>query len=124
MPLAPLTTFKVGGPADWLIDRTRDELPDALAIARALTACRSTVLGGGSNVLVADAGVRGLVVRLHGGDVARDSPLTAIRADAASRSTAWCAGRSTTASPASKPGPARRARSAAQSSATRISAAG
>jgi UDP-N-acetylmuramate dehydrogenase len=28
-----------------------------------------TILGGGSNVLVADAGVRGLVIRLHGGEV-------------------------------------------------------
>ena len=34
-------------------------------------ACRSTVLGGGSNVLVADAGIRGLVIRVHGGEVRR-----------------------------------------------------
>ena len=30
-----------------------------------------TVLGGGSNVLIADAGLRGLVIRIHGGDVTR-----------------------------------------------------
>ena len=40
-----------------------------------------TALGGGSNVLVADEGVRGVVVRLHGGDVTSLSPQL-IRADA------------------------------------------
>ena len=30
-----------------------------------------TVLGGGSNVLIADAGLRGLVIRMHGGEVMR-----------------------------------------------------
>jgi len=32
-----------------------------------------TVLGGGSNVLIADSGIRGIVIRVHGGDVARIS---------------------------------------------------
>ena len=68
-PLAPLTTFRVGGPADWLIEtRTSDEIEMALSIAR-LAGVPVTMLGGGSNVLVADAGVRGLVVRTRGGDV-------------------------------------------------------
>ena len=30
-----------------------------------------TVLGGGSNVLIADAGIRGLVIRIHGGEAVR-----------------------------------------------------
>ena len=68
-PLAPLTTFRVGGPADWLIEtRTSDEIEMALSITR-LAGVPVTMLGGGSNVLVADAGVRGLVVRTRGGDV-------------------------------------------------------
>lgn len=68
-PLAPLTTFKVGGPADWLITvRTADEVREALALARA-SGVPVTLLGGGSNVLVADAGVRGVLLRIHGGDV-------------------------------------------------------
>jgi UDP-N-acetylmuramate dehydrogenase len=70
-PLAPLTTFKVGGPADWLVQaRTADEVRRAAAAARDL-GLPLTVLGGGSNVLIADSGLRGLVVRIHGGDVAQ-----------------------------------------------------
>ncbi len=79
-PLAPLTTFKVGGPADWLVElRGARELMDVLALARE-HALPVTVLGGGSNVLIADSGLRGLVIRVHGGEVV---PLDAghIRAD-------------------------------------------
>jgi UDP-N-acetylmuramate dehydrogenase len=81
-PLAPLTTFRVGGPADWLIEtRNGSEIETALSVARAAS-MPVTILGGGSNVLVADAGVRGLVIRPRGGDVqAIDEEQ--IRADAA-----------------------------------------
>lgn len=69
-PLAPLTTFRVGGPADWLIElRSGDEVRRAVALA-AGARVPVTILGGGSNVLVADEGVRGLVIRVHGGEVA------------------------------------------------------
>jgi UDP-N-acetylmuramate dehydrogenase len=79
--LAPLTTFKVGGPADWLIDlHDPAELRDALDIA-AGRGIPVVVLGGGSNVLVSDAGIRGLVVRLRGGQVSRVAP-DRLRADA------------------------------------------
>jgi len=68
-PLAPFTTFKVGGPADWLIRAQRaSEVSAALRAARTV-GLPVTVLGGGSNVLVSDAGVRGLVIRIHGGEV-------------------------------------------------------
>jgi UDP-N-acetylmuramate dehydrogenase len=67
--LAPLTTFKVGGPADVLFEPANsDELQRALAIARA-AGQPVTMLGGGSNVLVSDHGVRGLVLRPRGGAV-------------------------------------------------------
>jgi UDP-N-acetylmuramate dehydrogenase len=80
-PLAPLTTFKVGGPADWLIDaRTEEELRSALSIA-ADAGQPVTMLGGGSNVLVSDAGVRGLVIRLRPMDVSQPAP-DRVRADA------------------------------------------
>jgi len=82
VPLAPLTTFKVGGPADWLLDpRSSDEMVRALTLAHRF-GVPVTLLGGGSNVLISDAGVRGLVLRPRGGDVA---PLDAVhvRADAA-----------------------------------------
>jgi UDP-N-acetylenolpyruvoylglucosamine reductase len=78
--LAPFTTFKVGGPADWFVRAQRaGDVKAALAAARA-DGLPVTVLGGGSNVLVADAGVRGLVIRVHGGDVTALSDHT-IRAD-------------------------------------------
>jgi len=81
-PLASLTTFRVGGPADWLIEtRGSGEIVTALSIARA-GGVPVTILGGGSNVLIADAGVRGLVIRPRGGEIGRvDEGL--VRADAA-----------------------------------------
>src|SRR3954470_10632851 len=79
-PLGPLTTFRVGGPADWLLDvRSSAELAAALALA-ARDGIPVTMLGGGSNVLVADAGVRGLVIRARGGDIHRTGD--GVRADA------------------------------------------
>jgi UDP-N-acetylmuramate dehydrogenase len=82
VPLAGLTSFRVGGAADWLIEtRTSDEMLTALALARAANV-PVTLLGGGSNVLVADAGVRGLVIRPRGGEV-RAIDEGQIRADAA-----------------------------------------
>lgn len=81
-PLAPLTTFKVGGPADWLVEpHDGDTIVRLLQIAHA-HGVPVTMLGGGSNVLVADAGVRGLVIRPRGGTlqmVGRDL----VRVDAA-----------------------------------------
>ena len=79
--LAPLTTFRVGGPADWLVTvRSAQDVRDAVLVARAFD-IPITVLGGGSNVLVADAGVRGLVIRVHGGQMATVDAST-VRADA------------------------------------------
>ncbi len=64
VPLAGITTFGIGGPARWLAEpATRRELADALALARELAA-PVRMLGGGSNLLVADAGVSAMVVRL------------------------------------------------------------
>jgi UDP-N-acetylmuramate dehydrogenase len=80
-PLAPLTTFKVGGNAEWLITiRSADEIARAIRIARDHRVA-VTVLGGGSNVLVADEGVAGLVIRIHGGEVRQIDDAT-VRADA------------------------------------------
>ena len=79
--MAPLTTFRVGGPADWLVTlRSADEIRTVVGLAREHDIPVS-LLGGGSNLLVADEGVRGLVIRIHGGDVALHGPNT-VRADA------------------------------------------
>lgn len=80
-PLASFTTFRVGGPADWLVDvRSAADLLDALRLAR-LHGAVFTLLGGGSNVLVADRGIRGVVARVHGGEIAQEAD-DAVRADA------------------------------------------
>ena len=62
-PLAPFTWFRVGGPADVLfLPQDEDDLAQFL---RALDpATPVTVLGVGSNTLVRDGGVEGVVVRL------------------------------------------------------------
>jgi len=78
--LAPYTTFKVGGPADWLFHARSAEDVRAAVAAALSDGLPVTVLGGGSNVLVADAGVRGLVIRIHGGDV-RAVSASIVRAD-------------------------------------------
>jgi len=63
-PLARCTSFRIGGPADLLLAPTSVAmLATALATARRI-GLSVTILGGGSNVLVSDRGVRGLVVRL------------------------------------------------------------
>ena len=81
-PLAPLTTFKVGGPAEWLLEtRSSEEITKALSIAHA-NGVRVTLLGGGSNVLVGDRGVRGLVIRPRGGHI-EQLDADHVRADAA-----------------------------------------
>jgi UDP-N-acetylmuramate dehydrogenase len=70
-PLAPLTTFNVGGPADWLVTvATVEELQAVLSAARE-AALPVTVLGGGSNVIVPDAGVRGVVLRVRLMDISQ-----------------------------------------------------
>jgi UDP-N-acetylmuramate dehydrogenase len=64
VPLAPYTTFEVGGPAAWFAEAATEADVEAaveLADARKL---RLFVLGGGSNVLVSDAGFDGLVLRI------------------------------------------------------------
>jgi UDP-N-acetylmuramate dehydrogenase len=80
-PLAPLTTLRVGGPADILAEvRSADEALSTLRLARE---ARVAVcwLGGGSNLLVGGLGVRGLVVRWHGGAISSPMP-DRIRAEA------------------------------------------
>lgn len=63
VPLAPYTTFRIGGPADVLLEaQTADELATAIAAAR-LAGVPWFVLGLGANVLIGDRGIRGLVIR-------------------------------------------------------------
>jgi len=71
-PMAPLTTLRVGGAADRLAEvHSRDELIAALALARDAQV-PWFVLGNGSDLVVADAGIRGLVIRNRARSVAID----------------------------------------------------
>ncbi|MCS7253613.1 MAG: UDP-N-acetylmuramate dehydrogenase [Armatimonadota bacterium] len=65
-PIAFHTTIKVGGPADALVTIHRlDELLRLLSFSREHR-LPLFVLGGGSNIIVRDGGIRGIVVRLNG----------------------------------------------------------
>lgn len=82
VPLRDYTTFRTGGPAEWFVEtRSSDEMLMVLEAARQ-AGMPVTLLGGGSNVLVSDQGVRGVVVRPRGGDIRRIDE-THVRADAA-----------------------------------------
>ncbi|MFP4300983.1 MAG: UDP-N-acetylmuramate dehydrogenase [Spirochaetaceae bacterium] len=61
-PMSRHTTFQVGGPADvFVTPRNEDDIPPVLSIASTVGA-PLFVLGGGANILVADAGIRGVVL--------------------------------------------------------------
>ena len=69
-PMSRHTTFRVGGPADVLVTPDRD------SIAAIIKLCRSenvpyTLIGNGSNLLVSDKGVRGVVIEMgeHAGEI-------------------------------------------------------
>ena len=64
VPLAPYTTFQIGGPARWFAEAGSE---DDIAAGIAFAAERDLplfILGGGSNLLVSDAGFPGLVLRI------------------------------------------------------------
>jgi UDP-N-acetylmuramate dehydrogenase len=64
VPLAPYTTFKIGGPARWFAEaETESEILEAVDFARSRD-LPLFPLGGGSNLLVADEGFAGLVLRI------------------------------------------------------------
>ena len=93
LPMAHLsnyTTFRVGGPADVLVN-----VNSAKEIALALRAAKdagvpATVIGNGSNLLVRDGGIRGLVIRIDGAMAAirREGDMLHVQSGALMRSAA------------------------------------
>jgi len=81
-PLAPLTWFRVGGPAEVLF-RPADADDLAEFLARKPADVPVTVLGAGSNLLVRDGGVPGVVIRLGRPFASISVERTSIRAGAA-----------------------------------------
>ena len=64
VPLAPLTTLKVGGPARLFVEaRTQEDVVAAVQYARS-NHMATFILGGGSNLVVSDAGFNGLVLKI------------------------------------------------------------
>jgi len=69
IPLAAFTTFKIGGPAEFFFEaKILDELVSAVTKAREL-GLAVTILGGGTNVLIGDKGIRGLVIKNNTGAI-------------------------------------------------------
>ncbi len=63
--LAPMTTYKLGGTADWFVEVEDEEhLTDVFTSTP--DSADVLMLGRGSNLLISDAGYRGLVIRLSG----------------------------------------------------------
>jgi UDP-N-acetylmuramate dehydrogenase len=66
-PLAPLTTFRIGGPAELFVEPESESDLRAAGQAVRETGIPFVVLGKGSNILVSDEGFPGLVLRLGKG---------------------------------------------------------
>jgi UDP-N-acetylmuramate dehydrogenase len=86
-PMARHTSFRIGGPADvWVEVDSADELARAATIL-ARTSSPVFVLGAGTNILVSDRGIRGVVVHLGNGlaflDWQERGPEAEVRAGAA-----------------------------------------
>lgn len=102
--LAPLTTFKIGGPAKYFVEAaSAAELVEAINWAKKNQE-KYFILGGGSNLLISDWGYNGLVIKnksrelaLDGETISCDSglPLAALLAEASRRGLSgleWAAG--------------------------------
>jgi UDP-N-acetylmuramate dehydrogenase len=75
IPLAPLTTFRLGGPARFfVVAKSAGDVPEAVAFARSKNR-PLFVLGGGSNLVVADRGWPGLVLKVAIPGIERQSDI-------------------------------------------------
>lgn len=77
LPLAPRTTFQLGGPARELIEAAGED--DIVGVLRERGDAPLLVLGGGSNMLVSDRGYDGAVLAIRGGGIAVERDGEAVR---------------------------------------------
>jgi UDP-N-acetylmuramate dehydrogenase len=71
VPLAPLTTFRIGGPARFFVEaRSATEVAEAVTFAESRE-LKLFVLGGGSNLVISDEGFPGLVLKVAICDIER-----------------------------------------------------
>lgn len=64
-PMSRHITFRVGGPADILVQPKADEMPEIIRLCQQ-EQMPYTIIGNGSNLLVSDRGIRGMVIELSG----------------------------------------------------------
>jgi UDP-N-acetylmuramate dehydrogenase len=82
VPLAPLTTLDVGGPARFFVEADcEDDVREALCFAQTRQ-LPFFILGGGSNLVVADRGWPGLVLKVGIGGILKESIIGHMRIDA------------------------------------------
>lgn len=62
-PMKNHTTFRIGGNADYFVSASKEQLTKVLAVAKR-DEVPVTIIGNGSNLLVKDGGIRGLVVEI------------------------------------------------------------
>jgi len=82
VPLSQYTRFGIGGPADFFVETT-----DPVSFAKALTIVRSSgldsvVIGGGTNLIVADQGFRGVCLKLTSDQISADGRHVAVECGA------------------------------------------
>jgi UDP-N-acetylmuramate dehydrogenase len=74
-PLSSYTRFGLGGPADLLVDAPGEQSFMAAYEATRRSGLPFTVIGGGSNLVCADSGYRGAILRYTGTSLTADGPL-------------------------------------------------
>ena len=74
-PMKKHTTFRIGGNADMFVSPAIEQIPEIVALAKAHD-IPVTIIGNGSNLLVGDKGIRGLVLSIgKGADAVEVSPV-------------------------------------------------
>lgn len=68
-PLAPLTYFKIGGPAEVFLEITSENQAQKILDFAHENQVRITILGGASNVIISDKGLRGIVLNIKADSV-------------------------------------------------------